>query len=889
MARQGFKSVYFLDKKKDLIKGKSVTISFSEDELDLKENIDSISNEEIRELVGVSFYKDLLAKAENDNRTISQFIKNQLRKNSDKFSKIKTSDVTFEGSKKIPFQRWFSFTEGFSPNFVRSLIDKYCSQAKTIYDPFSGTGTTYFAADSKGLSCYYSEVNPLMVFFSEIKIKILRMPQKDRDLLAQSVREESKRLFETLKTFNEDCRLKNNYNQLFGKSRYYDDKTFSMILKLRSYLDKVAESDKLLADTITLAVLSVLLKVSFLKKVGDVRFKTPEEMKRESKELEVELPLKLNEIAEDVENCEFKLISLPELLLYNSKKLHLLNKHLIDAVITSPPYLNGTNYLRNTKIELWFLRYIQYPEDLRGLRDQIVTSGINDVKAKNGKSQKEFNNFNSPILENTLSALREQTYDKRIPIMVDSYFHEMYSVLDGLRRHLTQKATVLIDIGDSIFADVHIPTNDILTEIMKELGFELFEKTILRKRRSRNQNVLVQELLAFRYYSNNNQTVLEFSKKKDFKWEDKWRNFKISIPHQQLPFSKKNWGHPNHSICSYGGKLKPAIANFLVNIFVPENGTLFDPFAGVGTIPFEGALTGRKSFGMDISLPAFFISSSKISRYNQMSSYEYLDKLTKFIGCNKISDIKLNELSKFGFNKTIADYFEPNTLKEIISAREFIEINPPIKTCEMLVVSSLLHVLHGNRPYALSRRSHPITPYAPTGEFEYKNLYEKVKIKLDKTLLEPLPDNFVEGRMFLHDCTDVWPQEIDGLDAIITSPPFFDSTRFYLANWMRLWLCGWNKNDFNFKPTLYVEEKQKVTFSVYKNIIRQARERMKSNGVLVFHLGKSVKCDMAERILEESKMYFSKYDLFDESVIHCQKHGIRDKGTVTSHQYLVLY
>jgi hypothetical protein len=27
----------------------------------------------------------------------------------------------------------------------------------------------------------------------------------------------------------------------------------------------------------------------------------------------------------------------------------------------------------------------------------------------------------------------------------------------------------------------------------------------------------------------------------------------------------------------------------------------------------------------------------------------------------------------------------------------------------------------------------------------------------------------------------------------------------------------------------------------------------------------------------------------DESVEHCETHGITDKGTVTSHQYLVLY
>ena len=70
----------------------------------------------------------------------------------------------------------------------------------------------------------------------------------------------------------------------------------------------------------------------------------------------------------------------PEMILANAKNIDLANDLEIDAVITSPPYLNGTNYFRNTKLELWFLRYIQFENDLRFFRDQALTSGINDVK-----------------------------------------------------------------------------------------------------------------------------------------------------------------------------------------------------------------------------------------------------------------------------------------------------------------------------------------------------------------------------------------------------------------------------------------------------------------------------------------------------------------------------
>ena len=138
------------------------------------------------------------------------------------------------------------------------------------------------------------------------------------------------------------------------------------------------------------------------------------------------------------------------------------------------------------------------------------------------------------------------------------------------------------------------------------------------------------------------------------------------------------------------------------------------------------------------------------------------------------------------------------------------------------------------------------------------------------------------------DVTACWPAEIEDLDAIITSPPFFDSTRFYLANWMRLWFCGWDAHDFTVRPQAYIDERQKECFEVYRPFFRQARERLKPGGMLVLHLGKSRKCNMADHFKQISRRWFNTIDFFEESVAHCESHGIVDKGTVNRHQFLVL-
>ncbi len=372
-------------------------------------------------------------------------------------------------------------------------------------------------------------------------------------------------------------------------------------------------------------------------------------------------------------------------------------------------------------------------------------------------------------------------------------------------------------------------------------------------------------------------------------WIDNWRKFKDTLPHHATPYSKKNWGHVNHSLCSYQGKLKPAIAHHLVETFVPSGGVLFDPFCGVGTIPFEGALNARRSFGMDISSMAYFVSQAKVGKSNFSDASRYILRLEQYISSNKIEKRHVDEYGRFGLNKTLSDYYHIDTFIEILLSRQFFLLFPPENASEMIVLASMLHILHGNRPYALSRNSHPITPYAPTGEFVYKNVVERLTCKVKKSFSVEYPETFVPGTIFRQDSTTAWPEEINDIDAIITSPPFFDSTRFYSANWIRLWFAGWEPRDFLTMPSKYVDEIQKKDIRIYQTIFAQAKERLKHDGVFVLHLGKSKKCNMGAILDELAAPYFGRSELFSESVGHCSRFGIKDMGSVTDHQYLILW
>lgn len=416
-----------------------------------------------------------------------------------KLNNISAFDVTFKNSKNVPFQRWYPYIEGYSPNFVLSLIEKYCKDATLIYEPFAGTGTTLFASDMKGINTVYSEVNPLLRFLIDTKISVMSLSEKERMDLASELEKLIPNVLIEVNNSTPSEELNQSYTNAFGDSIYFPDEEFTLILKLRTYIDSIY-NNKLLADILTVAVLSSLLSVSYLKKQGDVRFKTKAERAYQEYMKDV-LPSRLKLMVEDIMNLDYSMSKKHTLVCENAKNIGPESlEEKISAVITSPPYLNGTNYFRNTKLELWFLGYIKKDTDLRYYRDEALTSGINDVKASYSKNCEQ---LNSKTLTKTLLELDSKAYDKRIPLMARCYFNEMIQLFSGMADKLKENSYILVDLGDSIFSNVHIKTDIILAEVLKDLGYKLKDRIVLRQRRSRNGELISQVLLVMKYNSNN--------------------------------------------------------------------------------------------------------------------------------------------------------------------------------------------------------------------------------------------------------------------------------------------------------------------------------------------------------------------------------------------------
>ncbi|MET3548336.1 DNA modification methylase [Paenibacillus favisporus] len=383
--------------------------------------------------------------------------------------------------------------------------------------------------------------------------------------------------------------------------------------------------------------------------------------------------------------------------------------------------------------------------------------------------------------------------------------------------------------------------------------------------------------------------INELTKQKtSTEFKDKAEKFMANLPYREKPYSGRNWGHAWHSLCSYHGKLKPAIAHLLIKEFTEEGQTVLDPMSGVGTIPFEACLQGRIGIGNDLSEMAYTVTKAKLEITDKKKVERILTELEDYINKNTV-EYRADDIpySDFGLNGKVPEYFDPKTFSEIIAARRFFIDKEIASPEDAFIFSCFLHVLHGNRPYALSRNSHPLTPYAPSGKFIYKKVITHIKNKIELSYKKGEWDNFMEGQAIFGDLFDL-PKKVNNVDAIITSPPFFDSIRFYSSNWLRLWLSGWEPEDYKNAEMRFLEGKQKRGLNIYTEFFNVCSNLLKENGKVILHLGKSNKCNMATELAKLAIQYFQVVYVGDEDVEHLEKHGVSDKGSTTAHQFLFL-
>lgn len=384
----------------------------------------------------------------------------------------------FAPNRSAGVHRWVSFTEGFSARLVAEALAGADRRAY-VFDPFGGTGTTPAVAAQHGFGSGYAEVNPYLREAAETKLRALTAGPGER-------RHASAQLAAALLEGPVAADLSSNPLVRVNESR--DFVGADALAELVAWLARFDSLDSDLARRLgRIAVATSTVGVSNMKRAVDLRRRTEAERRQRRPAVSAVIRERIGHMTEDLRETP----TAPGTATCVSHDARVLPADVppIDLVVTSPPYLNGTNYFRNTKLELLLLGHISAEEDLKVHRARAVTAGINNV-SRSLKPPQEFD-----AVERVAVKLDEVAYDRRIPAMVRAYFSDMSVVLGALHERMAPGGRLLLDIGDSRFAGVHVDTPELLGHLAVEAGWGRGETRILRARRAKDGGQLCQKLL----------------------------------------------------------------------------------------------------------------------------------------------------------------------------------------------------------------------------------------------------------------------------------------------------------------------------------------------------------------------------------------------------------
>jgi hypothetical protein len=343
----------------------------------------------------------------------------------------------------------YRYPAKFIPQIVAYILKNYGKPGIKVFDPFAGYGTVGLVSRIYGYDYVLWELNPIINVIHDTAI--MKKTEIDLPKLMQDIRKSREEFIP--KWSNLDYWFPEDFLPLlskawgFARSLTGDDKYLLLIplLKVTRYFSYSDEKiHKLYKSKYSKEKIEKLLKIDWKSKFFSM--------------LENEIRTLLSKIA------EYNHLN-PKPVKYEIKAgVDTLETSLdeeVDILITSPPYMQAQEYIRSTKLELFWLGYDE--DYIRMLsKREIPYRPVNKIK----------------ILSKKYYEFREKIKEDELKELYDRYFNAILKAFSTLGEKV--KNYMFIFVGPAKIRANPIPIDDIIIEHLRELGW-IHEVTFIDK------------------------------------------------------------------------------------------------------------------------------------------------------------------------------------------------------------------------------------------------------------------------------------------------------------------------------------------------------------------------------------------------------------------------
>lgn len=415
------------------------------------------------------------------------------------------NQVHFQNAFRTPIQRWYPYREGYSTRLVNSFI-KELKITGNVFDPFSGSGTTLLAARLNNLHSFGIDVNPISVLVAKVENE-----SYDKNSVTNIELE-----LEKINSLKFSSEIEHTLFDLADK--VFNSEILQSLLQLKTHIKRIPDIKT--RNLFYVAWLAIIEDVSNIKKEGNgIKYKnrkrTPTGYINIAKEdwekqvfpedkfsfVKTKLITHLEIMLADIKNMSVSFEKLPKIFNGSSLDFDKFFSEKIQFTFYSPPYCNCFDYFEIHKVDLWLGDFISDKEEFRLLRNSGFRSNTNSLNHKPIKYKNE-------NLEKLIKLFDiEKLWNPKIPSVVRGYFDDTYTLLVKLFNQTIKGGFVGIVVGNSAYSGVIVPTDLLIIEIAKEVGFKI--KSVFITRHLTTSSQQKQELEVLKKYLRESIVLLE--------------------------------------------------------------------------------------------------------------------------------------------------------------------------------------------------------------------------------------------------------------------------------------------------------------------------------------------------------------------------------------------
>lgn len=340
------------------------------------------------------------------------------------------------------------------PQVARRLLDEFGQNAKLLFDPYCGTGTSLVEANLKGINAIGTDINNLACLIAKVKTTRL-----DLENLKKYISKFDDFVFKHsfLDLVDKDISIPKITNVDFWFSKVAQKK-LSLILE---FINNITDQD--IADFFKVAFSETVRESSFVKIKEFKLVRDKDYYKRVDPDVFGIMNYKLNRNLKGLQEFLEELDDGVNTKVYNFNTVYgiprnIIKPNSIDIILTSPPYGDS----RTT---------VAYGQFSRFSSEWLSLNNANEVDAisMGGRREKIIQPLNYPVIDEIINKI--YSYDKKRALDVFSFFKDYKKSIENISSIVKNGGFVCYVVGNRTVKGIQIPTDEITKTIFERIGF----------------------------------------------------------------------------------------------------------------------------------------------------------------------------------------------------------------------------------------------------------------------------------------------------------------------------------------------------------------------------------------------------------------------------------